>query len=132
MSVIYTDNLSNININQLQGFFNNWKNPLSPQNHFKLLKNSSYIILAIDIDQNKVIGFITALSDNITSAFIPLLEVLPEYKNNGIGSILIKKMLDKLKHISNIDLTCNESLKSYYIRFGFQPARAMVIRKYLY
>ncbi len=38
----------------------------------------------IDDINNKVVGFITAISDGVISAYIPLLEVLPKYQNMKI------------------------------------------------
>jgi ribosomal protein S18 acetylase RimI-like enzyme len=38
------------------------------------------------------IGFETAISDGRLTAYIPLLEVLPTYRNRGVGSQLIKMM----------------------------------------
>ena len=43
------------------------------------------MIIAIDENTNQVVGFVTAISDGVLSAYIPFLEVLPEYKSIGIG-----------------------------------------------
>ena len=76
----YIDTVENIATQMLKGFFAGWKKPRTPEEHLEILKNSNHIILAIDSDNGKVVGFITALTDTIQSAFIPLLEVLPEYR----------------------------------------------------
>ena len=34
-------------------------------------------------DAGRVVGFVTAISDGVLSAYIPLLEVLPEYQGAG-------------------------------------------------
>ena len=60
----------------------------SVQKHIKLLENSSYIWLAVDNATGKVIGFINAISDRTLCAYIPLLEVLSEYRGQGVGSKL--------------------------------------------
>ena len=70
------------------------------------------IIVALDGDT--AVGFITALSDGVNSAFIPLLEVLPEYQSHGIGSELMRRMLIKLDDITNIDLTCDADMQAFY------------------
>lgn len=119
-----------ITAGQLEGFFVDWPNPPSPETHLKLLKNSSHVILAIDEDTNQVVGFITAISDGVLSAYIPLLEVLPEYKNKGIGKELVKLMLDDLKHLYMIDLCCDDDLVPYYEKFGMHQATGMIHRNY--
>jgi predicted N-acetyltransferase YhbS len=77
------------------------------------------------------VGFITALSDGVNSSFIPLLEVLPEWQNCGIGSELLKRMLEKLENITNVDLTCDSDMQSFYERFKMTRSTGMVLRKYL-
>ena len=127
----YKKELTKIDSDQLSGFFVGWKQPLSKEKHFQVLKNSEYIILAFDTREEKVVGFVNALSDKISFAFIPMLEVLPEYQNKGIGTKLMKMLLDDLEEISNIDLTCDPELQNFYERFGMLKSRGMVIRKYL-
>ena len=125
----YIDNIENITAEQLQGFFVGWKAPLSSQRHYELLQGSSHFIVALD--GGKAVGFITALSDGVCSSFIPLLEVLPEYQHLGIGTELVQRMLTKLDDISNIDLTCDADLQSFYERFKMLCSSGMVLRKYL-
>ncbi len=64
----------------LQGFSRDGRNPLSPEAHLTILKNNDHIVIAIDPETGKVVGFVTALPDGVQAAFIPLLEVLPEYR----------------------------------------------------
>ena len=114
----------------LEGFFKNWKKPHSPGEHLQILKNSDHIVLAIAADKDKVVGFITALTDGIQSAFIPLLEVLPEYQKRGIGSNMMSRMLEKLEGIPAIDVMCDPPLQRFYATFGMVPSVGMIIRDY--
>ena len=98
--------------------------------HFKLLQNSSKIIIAIDPNMNKVVGFITAISDGVLSAYIPLLEVLPAYQNKGIGNTLVQQMFQELEDIYMIDLCCDEDLVPYYEKLGMMKATSMIKRNY--
>ena len=79
----YTDSVAKITGNMLESFFYRWKMPRNPDEHLKILKDSSHIVLAIDANTDRVVGFITSLTDGLQSAFIPLLEVLPEYRTRG-------------------------------------------------
>lgn len=128
--MIYQTNLENIKPTMLEGFFDGWPSPPNPETHFKILKNSYRFIVAIDDKTNQVVGFITAISDGVLSAYIPLLEVLPNYKNLGIGSELVKRMLEELQDIYMIDLICDESLQTYYEKYGMIKANGMVVRNY--
>ncbi len=114
----------------LQGFFIGWDKHPSLEKFFEVLKNSEYKILAIDSETNKVIGFINAISDKVLTAYVPLLEVLPEYQHQGIGSELVKRMMDMLKDYYMIDLVCDENRQSFYSGFGFNKYSAMMKRNY--
>ena len=128
--MIYIISTDGISSDRLQGFFVDWPNPPNPETHLKLLKNSDKVVLAIDEKTNQVVGFITAISDGVLSAYIPLLEVLPEYKNAGIGKELVERMLKELQNIYMIDLMCDSDLQPYYEQFGMVKSGGMIIRNY--
>lgn len=126
----FTHDVSNLSAENLQGFFVGWSNPPSPQTHLELLNHSDEVILAIDEKTGKVVGFVTAISDGILSAYIPLLEVLPEYQHQGIGKTLMAMMLDKLQHLYMVDVLCDAALQPFYQQLGMIPAIAMMKRNY--
>jgi len=126
----YSDDLGRLSPADLDGFFQGWAAPPTPGQHLKLLKDSYAFLVAIDIREERVVGFVSAVSDGVLSAYIPLLEVRPEYRGQGIGRELMSRMLEKLKGLYMIDLSCDEHLVDFYERLGFQPARAMLLRDY--
>lgn len=128
--MIYKNCLNGISSDMLKGFFVDWLDPPNPQTHLKLLKNSSKVVIALDGNTNQVVGFITAISDGVLSAYIPFLEVLPEYKNNGIGEELVKRMLKELDDIYMVDLCCDDDLVPYYEKFGMLKSNGMLVRNY--
>lgn len=111
------------------GFFVEWgKIHPSPEKHLAILQNSAYIVLAIDDEINKVVGFINAVSDKLLSAYIPLLEVLPPYKIRGIGVELVKRLMEQLKDFYMIDLTCDEKHIPFYEKLGMMRYNVVIIR----
>lgn len=127
----YVQTLEGIRPDMLKGgFFVHWPNPPTPETHFKLLQKSDWIVLALDPEVGQVVGFINAISDHVLTAYIPLLEVLPEYQNQGIGKKLVKLMLEQLKHLYMIDLLCDKHLQGFYEKLGMQKAHGMIIRHY--
>lgn len=114
----------------LNGFFEGWQKFPSPEKHFELLQNSSYIVIAVDEEANEVAGFINAVSDKVLSAYIPFLEVKPEYRGKGIGTELFKRMMEKLKIFYMVDIVCDESLNKFYEKAGMKKYNAMIIRNY--
>lgn len=125
--VTYKVTLDGITAAMLDDFCVGWKNPLSGEKLYEVLKNSQHFILALDED--KVIGFINALSDNVHFAFIPMLEVLPMYQNRGIGRRLLGVLTYRLKNIPIIDLMCDLDMQDYYERLGFIKMHGMRYRK---
>lgn len=128
--IIYADTLDNVTPERLQGFFAGWPKPLSPQAHLRLLRGSAHVVLAIDDETGAVVGYINALSDGFHAAFIPNLEVLPPYQGRGIGTQLMRRMLDKLNTHYAIDLMCNPDVQPFYERLGMRRAVGMVVRHY--
>lgn len=128
--ISYVDSINSITAERLNGFFVGWKKPPSPETHLQLLKNSDYVILAIDDKSDRIVGFITAISDRVLSAYIPFLEVLPHYQYKGIGPELVRRMLEKLADYYMIDLTCDTALQKFYAHFGMIPNTGMMIRNF--
>ena len=127
--ITYTDSLDGITADHLRGgFFEGWGNPPTPETHLHLLQGSTHVILAMDGAQ--VIGYITAISDGVLSAYIPHLEVLPRYRGAGIGSELVKRMMNKLTHLYMIDLICDPNVQPFYERLGMRPYSGMIYRNY--
>ncbi|MBZ0309724.1 MAG: GNAT family N-acetyltransferase [Anaerolineae bacterium] len=127
----YTDSLENLAPDQLRGgFFDGWPDPPSPETHLRILQGSYAVVLAIDEETENVVGFITAISDGVLAAFIPLLEVLTAYKGKGIGTELTRRLLKKLSPLYAVDLICDASLQPFYQRLGMQPYTGMVYRNY--
>jgi GNAT superfamily N-acetyltransferase len=128
--IIYTDSLADVTSEHLQdGFFVGWPHPPSPTTHYRILANSAAIVLA-RIADGPVIGFITAISDGISCAYIPHLEVLPAYQGRGIGTELVRRMLANLRHLYMIDLVCDPAVQRFYERLGLRPVVGMVVRNY--
>jgi ribosomal protein S18 acetylase RimI-like enzyme len=127
--VTYTDTADAITADQLRGgFFVGWPVAPSPERHLAVLRGSHAVELALDGDA--VVGFVTAVGDGVLSAFIPLLEVLPEYQHRGIGTELVRRLLGQLEDLYMVDLCCDAGLEPFYRALGFQTLdRGMGIRR---
>jgi ribosomal protein S18 acetylase RimI-like enzyme len=114
----YTTDLEGVEPKHLDGFFVDWPKPPSPDRHLELLRGSSHVVLAKAGD--RVVGFITAISDGVLSAYIPLLEVLPEYQRRAIGTELVRRLLAQLGDLYMVDLSCDEDVVPFYERLGLE------------
>jgi len=128
--ISYANSVSDITEKNLIGFFESWPNPPSAKTHLKLLKNSDKVVVAVDNGSDKIVGFVTAVSDDVLSACIPFLEVLPEHRGQGIGRELMRRILDQLSGLYMVNLSCDEKLQSFHERFGMRRAHGMMLRNY--
>ena len=112
----YVTSTEDVEPADLEGFFVGWPRRPSSQRHLELLRGSSHVVLAHD--GRRVVGFVTAISDGVLSAYIPLLEVLPEYQHRGIGRELTRRLLVQLDGLYMVDLSCDEDVVPFYERFG--------------
>ena len=128
--ITYTTSLDGITAAKLPGFFVGWPQPPTPDTHLRVLQGSSHVVLALDDTTGNVVGYITAVSDGVLAAYIPHLEVLPAYQQQGIGSELVRRLLDTLRHLYMIDLVCDEDVMPFYERFGLRRYGAMIRRHY--
>jgi len=58
--------------------FLGWPSPPSDERFLDLLKGS--FMVAVAIEDDKIVGSAQAISDGILSADIPILEILPDYQ----------------------------------------------------
>ncbi|HYF76325.1 MAG TPA: GNAT family N-acetyltransferase [Symbiobacteriaceae bacterium] len=128
--ITYTTSTEGVETEQLAGFFVGWPTPPAPVTHLRLLKNSDHVVLAKDEASGQVVGFITAITDHVLFAYIPLLEVLPDYKGRGIGQELARRMLTELDGIYSVDLLCDEDVQPFYDRTGMFRAVGMTAKNF--
>ncbi len=127
--VHYSDDLRGVSADDLRGFFEGWLHPPTPGEHLEILEGSDHVVLALDSEGDRVIGFINAISDGTLASFIPLLEVRVEYRGRGIGTELVRRMLAKLEHMGMVDVVCDPDVVPFYERFGMHEGCAMMMRR---
>lgn len=127
MGVEYLVSASGLTADQLAGgFFDGWATPLNADEHVKLLRAAAHVVLAVEDDQ--VVGFVNALSDGVLTAYIPLLEVLPAWRGQGIGSELVRRLLEEIGPLYMIDVMCDADVFPFYGQLGFQRSEGGVVR----
>lgn len=121
----YTTELAGLSDDDLAGFFVGWPRP--PADRPAVLRGATHVVLAMD--GGRLVGFVTALSDGVLMAYLPLLEVLPQYQRSGIGTELVRRVLVEIGDIYGVDVCCDDDVVPYYERFGFQRVNGMVLRR---
>jgi ribosomal protein S18 acetylase RimI-like enzyme len=126
--ITYFCSMDGIRPEMLGGFFQGWSSPPSPAGHLEILNGSSHVVLAFDSGAGRVVGFINAISDGFFAASIPLLEVLPVYRNKGVGRELVRRMLEQLAGFYSIDLACDPDVQRFYEKLGLARSNGMMLR----
>jgi len=123
----YANSLGLIDASRLgPGFFEGWGTPLSPDEHYEVLARADHIALALD--GNRVVGFANAVSDGVLTAYIPLLEVLPAYRGRGIGTELVRRLLQDVGDLYMVDVMCDLDVLPFYEALGFTASTGGIIR----
>lgn len=93
----------------------------------KALDNTFYSVTVYD--DNKAIGFGRIIGDTIVFLYIQDIMVLPEYQNKKIGTLIMNKLLEKVKEVKNdnedlrVYLGASKNRESFYEKFGFISRR---------
>jgi ribosomal protein S18 acetylase RimI-like enzyme len=112
-------------VEEHKNFFVGWPQRPTLEATKKHLKTAESIFA---VSEGQVIGLVTALTDKAIFAFLPLLEVRPEFQRRGIGAELVKAMEDHLGNLYGIDLICDAGVIPFYKSLGFIEWTAMIKR----
>ena len=84
-------------------------------------QNSLCILASYDVE--KLVGIIRAVGDGHSILFIQDILVYPEYQRRGIGTGLIRALLERYPHVYQIELATDNTEKtvSFYKSLGFRP-----------
>lgn len=115
---------------EFDNFFQQWKSPPPPDIKAKLLGGSDLIITARE--NEKLVGFLTAISDGAMHAFITLVEVLESHQGMGIGKNLIKLATSHFNGYYDIALITDRGKEAFYRKLGFNEIYGMHIRDFTY
>lgn len=84
--------------------------------------NSMYGLIC----NNQIVGFMQLEKKNDELYFMEKLAVLPQYRHNGFGKILMDYAKDRVKEMKGTMISIsiieeNTILKDWYIAYGFRP-----------
>lgn len=78
-------------------------------------------------DDDRLIGIIRAVGDGRTIVFVQDIIVLPEYQRRGIGTELLRAVVETYKDVYQIELLTDntENTKAFYRSVGFTASDDM-------
>jgi len=109
-----------------------WKNSYAPSKIKYLIKGSFAFVVVIDKTNKKTIGMGRLISDGTSDAYIQDVVVLPEYRDRGIGSMIIKALLDYClsKQVLWIGLIAEPNQDKFYSNLNFKVMKKYIPMKY--
>lgn len=113
----------------LAGFFVGWPHPPSLDDRMAILSSADEVVVCRTPDGG-VVGIATAITDHRFAAYIPLVEVLPGYQRLGIGSRMVRSLLELLGSCYMIDLVCDDDVVPFYERLGGTRLNAVAWRNH--
>lgn len=92
---------------------------LSKEQLAQAMEQCWYVIYAYD--QEKLIGTGRVVADGVINAYICGIGVDPQYQNKGIGTEIVRRLVEACKKNNlHTQLFCGENLESYYQNKGFE------------
>lgn len=129
MNITYKDE-KNIDEKNLENIFKplDW---LSTKDT-KILKRA--LSLSTDVftawDENKLVGIVQVIADGGITVHVHYLVVLPEYRNNGIGTKLMNMVIEKYKDYVRLYIESRPEKVEYYEKeFDFKKQNFLVLMK---
>ena len=88
-------------------------------------KNSMLVLAAYEDDE--LLGIIRAVGDGFTIVFIQDILVFPEKQRQGVGTALLKAVLDRYPNVRQIELATDNTPKTvaFYKSLGFSEFSEM-------
>lgn len=89
----------------------------------KAMRNTYYSVSIYD--DKKIIGYGRLIGDGICFMYIQDVMVIPEYQNRKIGTLIMEKLISKIKEIEKFNpdmrtyLGASKEKEKFYERFGF-------------
>lgn len=87
--------------------------------------NSLCVFGAYEDDQ--LVGIIRAVGDGVTIVFIQDVVVLPQYQRQGIGTMLMKAVMERYPSVYQMELLTDDTEKTvaFYKSLGLKPANEL-------
>lgn len=82
--------------------------------------NSLLILAAYEND--RLLGLVRVVGDGYTIVFVQDILVFPEYQHKGIGTALLRAVLERYSHVRQIELATDNTPKTiaFYQSMGFR------------
>lgn len=100
-----------------------WKEGMDQKRINDLIRGSFLFAVAIDITTGKAVGMGRVISDGVADAYIQDFVVLENWRNLGVGKLILETLLDECRSrkIAWIGLIAEPGKEDFYGALGFRP-----------
>ena len=132
LEILDVDDWDPAEIEQLYRVAGWWKEEYDASELPLLIRSSFVFIVALNIDTGKAVGMGRAISDGISDAYLQDLVVLPEYRNLGVGTRMVRALVETCisRGITWIALIAEPGTENFYLPNGFSPMTGYVPMRY--
>lgn len=94
------------------------------KNISKIALDNTFYSVSI-YDENKIIGYGRLIGDTVCFMYIHDIMVIPEYQSKKIGTVIMKKLLEKIEELKKknsslrVYLGASKGKEKFYEKFGF-------------
>ena len=86
----------------------------------QMLAGTDLVLALIDRAADRLVGFARVLTDWRYRAYVYDVIVAPEWRDRGLGRVLVDGMLARLEGVETIELSCQPEMIPFYRRWGFR------------
>ena len=93
-----------------------------------MVSGAKYVASAHDTENgDRLVGFARAISDGVTNAYVGSVAVLPEYRGRGIGTEVVRRLLEGHDTVRFV-LHARKQVHPFYRKLGFDDAVDFLVR----
>ncbi|MGV8129925.1 MAG: GNAT family N-acetyltransferase [Methanolinea sp.] len=114
------DSRALVDLYRAGGWWKEWWDP----SHLRVLIRSTFLfVVAVDRKTGRTVGMGRAISDGVSDAYIQDLVVLHEFRRQGIGEAILKRLVEVClsRGITWIALVAEPGTQEFYKGAGFSP-----------
>lgn len=109
-----------------------WTNYVRSPDMLEKAYRRSLLVLAA-YEGERLAGVIRVVGDGCSIVFVQDVLVLPEYQRRGIGTALVRAVLERYSHVYQMELATDntEKTSAFYRSLGFTPLEELGCRGFI-